>query len=630
MKPRTKTFIAGVISAIFLLAAVFALPLLMNKTMENSLGIAVSFAEAVPVAENVPKPDHSPNPEVAISPPLEEDATQMPPLVFPTVVQATPPPQQPQDEQDPVPAQTSVPIRVLEGETSYTLFDYQSPNAFPQSPGGIWQMDKLTSLQEDMSFDQLGFSDLFALLGTGNLDNRLVMTTGVSSPVLHLYHSLSTTDQAEQKLLTGVMDNVVEQPIYLPAEALSSLAVNTIMLAAQAGKERAVYLTNAGALTPVAVMGYAKAQGDVYINQDAYVNRQAEMLRTQELSLRKPEGEAIQDALDSLFLQLSPQDPKAAASRYLLLDARKFVTSPETEIQALGYHLKMLDRNSGQSFTFTVDLAQGGMGVATEGALPYLSALEEAVEKAKSQPDLVAQVQAATEASLAQLQVLTGIKPQDWGQQGYVFNQSKVDMKGYYPGIDQAPLAMDPYRPQGLPQLWKMEMRPGDEQLLALEQEGKHYPVYNLVLDESLRFVIFDIQQSPYNSYDATFAGLGMENSPEQVAWLAHIARQKGGENLESFVYQAYEMANQLVSSAVNDLHEKGLHLIVISIDSLGFSESKSRYQGGKTLYQVALIAKVHDDQGNMYDITLEVLPDQSPRLTAMYLRLPEETEQQN
>lgn len=634
MKPRTKAILTGFISALLMLAAVLALPLLMNRTMDSSLSLSAGFAEEAPAeqkADNPPEETRSAeanSPEQAITD--KEQAEAAAGKAVPILPTATPSPLPAWPDAPSTPAPGTLiwsdPDPLEEEDDAFPIatlppFAFSSPGrrALPQSdlyPDWFSIVSRGNAREE--FFRQTGNIPLFQKLGIQVPEGRLFSSIVTPDNRLTALESLTGEDQAIQTILHGIFFNLTQENIFLPGDAIAALSGEPVFLAARTQDGLAVYTTGARNLMPLAVMEYALSQGKTSLTHQEYKSARQQLTVGLKNKLLESESQGLNESLEALYQALEKGGEENPKTAFVLLDAQRFIADETWGYLAAGYHLKMVEMSSGKQYTFTVDLISGGLGIAESSQQPFLSIYSSLLSSRGPETEYQEKSQFYQKEALDYLERLTGTPADAWEEQGNQVSISTSYVEGYYL------LKNGPLYPETPPAIWEIEIMPRDEQLLALGQAGEPYGTYALALNEEGLLVSYTFQMNPLSGIYSRYVPLDSGTVNKEVEQLHSLASMRGGAQTGSLLRFAYDSRETLVKSVLKDLEKYGIVFRLKSLNSLGLARCDFRQPNITSLNQVLLQATVSDQQGFPYLMEIEVPMNRHPRLLSLSLIGPE------
>lgn len=609
MKPRTRSILTGFISALFLLAVVLSLPLLMNRTMKGSLNLSASFAE-----EELPKDD--------TASPAQEAESQSPPVEeTPPAIQV--PAEAPREEEQQPNLQTLEPDASGE-RLQVPLFPTDSSFRQEGQPrlnleGNNWRR----LLVRDPELEDLNvgaFAPLFARIGVKDLQERLVRGYLDKNSSLMILESLTTQDAAYQKVFSGMLSNLASESIFLPLQALSAYEGQAVLAAARWEGGGSVFMMPNRGLMPFSVMQYAGHQGHVTLTPDSYQRIEEEMMAQALDSLPKEEGQRLQDCLDKALEVLHRDGEPGVDSRYAFINARPFQFKIGWDYLAAGYHLTMVDTQSAGEFTLSVDLLSGGIGIAEEGATPYLDLRDRLVMQDRENTAWQTNPEPVWQRTAELFSLLMGPVWQE-EKQGMVQNFSSVTSN-----MDQPVL--------------QVEMVPEDRDQRLLDQENAApYTHYTLQMDRDLKLLRMDVQtqllKETQSSDSVTLdlptgeqEPLSMEQEEAYHDALGQFAAlmEKAYEwdtsgNLASVLGNAEQGRIRLVDKALNLINQTGgsyrlEEALPGQVNTVNVWLMRQVDNQKKTYYQVRMVFSVQDEEGKYYHVAFRVNRDMSISIT--------------
>ena len=609
MKPRTRSILTGFISALFLLAVVLSLPLLMNRTMKGSLNLSASCAE-----EELPKDD--------TASPAQEAESQSPPVEeTPPAIQV--PAEAPREEEQQPNLQTLEPDASGE-RLQVPLFPTDSSFRQEGQPrlnleGNNWRR----LLVRDPELEDLNvgaFAPLFARIGVKDLQERLVRGYLDNSSSLVILESLTTQDAAYQKVFSGMLSNLASESIFLPLQALSAYEGQAVLAAARWEGGGSVFMMPNRGLMPFSVMQYAGHQGHVTLTPDSYQRIEEEMMAQALDSLPKEEGQRLQDCLDKALEVLHRDGEPGVDSRYAFINARPFQFKIGWDYLAAGYHLTMVDTQSAGEFTLSVDLLSGGIGIAEEGATPYLDLRDRLVMQDRENTAWQTNPEPVWQRTAELFSLLMGPVWQE-EKQGMVQNFSSVTSN-----MDQPVL--------------QVEMVPEDRDQRLLDQENAApYTHYTLQMDRDLKLLSLDVQTLLLKETQASDSvtldlptgeqePLSMEQEEAYHDALGQFAAlmEKAYEwdtsgNLASVLGNAEQGRIRLVDKALNLINQTGgsyrlEEALPGQVNTVNVWLMRQVDNQKKTYYQVRMVFSVQDEEGKYYHVAFRVNRDMSISIT--------------
>lgn len=605
MKPRTRSILTGFISALFLLAVVLSLPLLMNHTMKDSLNLSASFAE-----EELPKDDTaSPTQETeSQSPPVEETppATQVP-AETPREEEQQPNLQTPEPE----PSEERLQVPLFPTDSSFR----QEGQPRLNREGNNWRR----LLERDPELEDLNvgaFAPLFARIGVKDLQERLVRGYLDKSSGLMILESLTTQDAAYQKVFSGMLSNLGSDSIFLPLQALSAYEGQAVLAAARWEGGGSVFMMPNRGLMPFSVMQYAGHKGHVTLTPDSYQRIEEEMMAQALDSLPKEEGQRLQDCLDKALDVLHRDGEPGADSRYAFINARPFQFKIGWDYLAAGYHLTMVDTQSAGEFTLSVDLLSGGIGIAEGGATPYLDLHDRLVMQDRGNTAWQTNPEPVWQRTAELFSLLMGPVWQE-EKQGMVQNISSVTSN-----MDQPVLQVD--------------MVPEDRDQRLLDQDNAApYTHYTLQMDRDLKLLRLDVQTQLLKETQASDSvtldlptgeqePLSMEQEEayhdalgQFAALMVKAYEWDTSGNLASVLGNAEQGRIRLVDKALNLINQTGgsyrlEEALPGQVNTVNVWLMRQVDNQKKTYYQVRMVFSVQDEEGKYYHVAFRVNQDMS------------------
>jgi len=609
MKPRTRSILTGFISALFLLAVVLSLPLLMNHTMKDSLNFSASFAE-----EELPKDD--------TASPAQETESQSPPVEeTPPAIQV--PAETPREEEQQPDLQTPEPEPSGE-RLQVPLFPTDSSFRQEGQPrlnleGNNWRR----LLVRDPELEDLNvgaFALLFARIGVKDLQERLVRGYLDKNSSLMILESLTTQDAAYQKVFSGMLSNLGSKSIFLPLQALSAYEGQAVLAAARWEGGGSVFMMPNRGLMPFSVMQYAGHQGHVTLTPDSYQRIEEEMMAQALDSLPKEEGQRLQDCLDKALDVLHRDGEPGADSRYAFISARPFQFKIGWDYLAAGYHLTMVDTQSAGEFTLSVDLLSGGIGIAEEGATPYLDLHDRLVMQDRENTAWQTNPEPVWQRTAELFSLLMGPVWQE-EKQGMVQNISSITSN-----MDQPVLQVD--------------MVPEDlDQRLLDQANAAPYTLYTLQMDRDLKLLSLDVQTQLLQETQASdFVTLYLPREEEgPVSLELEDAYTDAISQVEALRLQAHEWdTSGELAMLLDKAHGQRVQLVNEALDIInqtgGNYHLEEELQGWprkvslwllrqrdhqeKNHDQVRLSFSVQDEEGKYYHVAFRVNRDMSIAIT--------------
>lgn len=605
MKNKKAAFFA-LLCALVMLGAAASLPLVMRGAAEDSLSLAGAFDQratgaagdavwtagparpADPLPTAVAGATGTPRSPEALQPTPEPGKTEVPPPLSAST---------PRTEALPLaalPSPSPAPIPLMQP------FPIYSPGLAAGGAPPDWR----SALQavEAVDFPNMeGVKRLMAFLGADDSAERPFSLYAVVGGGLYLAEAVGGGSLSEQKIYRGILSNLQDDPMFVPADAAREAAGWPVLLASVNGEAKAACVAGEGwLLMPVAVFLRAGEQGLATLPAARYAQLKDELRQEAEQALQGPASDQVKRCREIIDKDLRLDPDKAL---YTVIRAEPYVTGPGWEYLSAGYHLTVVQNSDGSQYILTVDLLKGRLiGVAEEGAEPLLKTHARLVGWALEGPDDL-QLQSVAEQAMSMLEGLAGIP---FRQQEGQWERTVV-------------LGSEP----GSPSAYDIQLQPVDAVADMMDPQGKVFESFALQLRE-------DFQLQGFNRYPGMIAGSAYrgaafgsgEGDLLNMYEVEVRARLWGGDAAVGRVRDAVEKRDTLVNGAIAAASQGPLHFRVLSIDSVGIS-SLEPSNGAPPFYDVTLNAVVEESSGARYQAEVKVGDGLEPSLRSLYLQSP-------
>lgn len=592
MKKQIRSMMLLLAGALCLAALLLLPSLLTQQAIAGSMGEAVSQetlaevfdrpAQTVEVATELPWAMASPAPQ-------EEARVTIPPTPVATLL----------------PTQS----QPLDAVMVTPLFEFAAPNPTPQAqPGGE---TGLLPLDWRMLLHPVGEGALseYPAANITSTDAPVSVRSINLSPSLYvdelsgqlLIERFQSADLAEQKLINGMLGNLKQPTIYIPAQEvfdrIGPLSIEAVFTDKQGN--RAELLGNMRHLMTIHVLEQARQINKQFLTPQEYQDLRDGLCRQAASGLEGDPQMALEKSL--ALIQVLMNDDKAG--QYSVINAQSYTCQRDWEFFVSGHHISTVEMSTGKLYTFTTDILSNRIiGIAHEGAEPWLARYDELMQRAR----------------------------RDLGQ-GSVADRDRItamgrEMIGRLAGIameEPPPMMIEKiyWNSQGrLQPYWSLRMLPKDEEAQRLDATGAPFRAYELTLDMDERLRTWDGAYTNYARYEQAFVGLKELDDPN--ARLQALQRLSGDVDAESramlgdILRSLGENQDNLRQEVQQLIDLAGLDLSLLSVDR-GILNAFQRKDGGWDL-SVWINAELSDAKGHRYSAAIDYSPNQAPYLSSL------------
>lgn len=398
MKIHRRQWLPLLLCVLAVAAAAVLPPRMMSGVMAATLDSPVIFSTQPPEAVLpiiTPNPTTSPLPALTAVPEGPE-RTGIPFVPMRTLEPET---QEEDGHASPsaslIPTITPLPMAVLPTPVSLGWAEPQStlPPVPPADAGQVQPLDWRAGLQRVEEADarsrlQELQGELLLWAPADQLDG--VPLSAHTTPLmgqsdgLLLVEALMPADLALQKLITGLLNNLTPDTIFVPdVQTLArfmDLPISAISINDKG--EIATFLATNRQRLPLRVLEEARTQGHSPIGPGMYLELRQSLLQKARDTMEMRNQEVNQSAsawdlsLNMISQMLWNDDPWELS----VIRMEPYCCEADWEFYAAGHHVQAVDMKTGKQYTLTTDLLSGKViGLASEGAMPWLRVYEQLV-----------------------------------------------------------------------------------------------------------------------------------------------------------------------------------------------------------------------------------------------------------
>lgn len=586
MNRFARRLLALALAAATVLGVALALPRLMDAVMAETIGTTVAFAQAdtgeqtlypaatqppAPTLTAVPTPsplptavpaDLLPVEEVGLSPATVEDHSPAVPALSTPVPAPRPGLPTPVGEILPTPLPAAEPMveRDVQPVAWRERLQKGDAGSLPQLLPPDWRelLGELT--EEDLERHQV-----------------LVSADGVT-----LAENLLPRNLAEQKLLTGLMDNLKNDAIFVPSrdvlDSLMNLSISGFTVGPQ-GELATLVATNRIRL-PLRVLEYASMNAISSLPPMEYADMRHSLVEQARMEMARTDSPALQRSLDIVSQLMWDDQPWQLA----VMGAEPYTPEEGWEYYAFGHHVKAVDMKTGSVYTLTTNLdTERVIGMATEGAQPYLAAYAGWVQAQRQMADSTdPQTQKAAQEVVIQLLFSLSGGALDKGSWNVTHGQGG--------------------NPDGL--VWYADAFPADAETRMVDPQGKVFNSYHVYLDENLQLTDY------YRSYEPIGGTASMGFVGEEKAELEeHVAEiEKEQPGFSKLAEEALTKTDAIIARHLRKLGANGLSYSLTGAGVIQLAQHMPS-NGAEPFWTLSVSATVQDlDSYRDYRMQVEVL----------------------
>ncbi len=585
MNKFVKRLLAFALSAMAVAGAAFALPGLMSAVMADTIGTTVVF-EAPQAEENTDEnpllpPQATLVPIATTATPIALSPTAVPLEVLPTAVP---------EQADPAPiALTPAPTPMPEEDAA------SLPQAAPADWRALLPRGDTYSMMNRLP---KGWQKVLGNISKEDMERYQVYAL---PQAVTLAESRLPRDLAQQKLLTGVLDNLNNNPIFAPRQdVLLDLMDLSFSAFTQGDRGELATLTATNRLLmPLRVLEFNAMNDRQMLPPEEYLESRRTLMDHARQEMARTDTPALGRSLD-LVAQLMWDDKPWTLS---VMDAAPYISQENWEFYCYGHHVKAVDMETGSVYTMTTDLESDRViGIATEGAEPYLTTYGRLLDAMRQRKPL--DPQAAAEASAYALKTLEGLAGISFSQQqdvwqvvqgsGGLVNAAGDEVKEYY----------------------DVQVRPTDAEARTLDKLGDHYRTYTINMDGDLNLLSYEARLVPATrSGEVTIQAQDDEMEQELQKWSTYYAKRNPQVRLAlQYVHDNWRTlaAEQLTRDPLSRMGLSILQLETITV------QRDDHPTSGKTTYFVLSETLAQDAQGRHYRLTLSTDEQQNTFLSSV------------
>ncbi len=304
------------------------------------------------------------------------------------------------------------------------------------------------------------------------------------SDSLLLVESLMPSDLALQKLISGLLQNLSPDTIFVPDEQTLArfMDLPIAAISIDGNGEIATFLATNRQRLPLRMLQEARQQGHSPIGPAMYLDLRSTLLDNATAVMEATRAEGGESAWDlslnivgELMYNDSPWDLS-------VIRMEPYHSEADWEYYAAGHHVQAVDMTTGKQYTLTTDLLTGKViGLASEGAIPWLKMYAQLVQSRRllQSGDDSAQMYASVDRALMLLDQLI---------------PDSTRSPGVWTGIAKRQMLAN-----GQPG-WEVIYEPEDSLARQLDPAGVGFPMYTVLLDNDLNLIHMYSQPQPIQS----------------------------------------------------------------------------------------------------------------------------------